>query len=48
MGATLSEHDEMMRRLEARDGDALAAVVVRHLENTWVRVLPTLDGAAAG
>ena len=40
--AALAEHDEMMRALERRDGDALAAVVTRHLENTWVRVLPTL------
>ncbi len=38
----LAEHEEMIRALEARDGDALAAIVVRHLENTWARVLPTL------
>ena len=41
--AALAEHDEMIRALERRDGDALAAVVTRHLENTWARVLPTLD-----
>ena len=41
--AALAEHDEMMRALERRDGEALAAVVTRHLENTWVRVLPTLE-----
>jgi len=41
--AALAEHEEMIRALEKRDGDALAGVVTRHLENTWVRVLPTLD-----
>ena len=40
--AALAEHEEMIRALEKRDGDALAAVVTRHLENTWARVLPTL------
>jgi len=40
--AALQEHEEMIRRLEARDGEGLAAVVVRHLENTWARVRPTL------
>jgi DNA-binding GntR family transcriptional regulator len=40
--AALAEHEAMMRALEARDGEALAAVVARHLENTWARVLPTL------
>jgi len=40
--AALAEHEEMIRHLEARDGEALAAVVVRHLENTWARVRPTL------
>jgi len=40
--AALAEHDEMIRHLEARAGEALAGVVVQHLENTWVRVLPTL------
>jgi DNA-binding GntR family transcriptional regulator len=46
--AALSEHEEMIRHLEARDGEALARVVTRHLENTWERVLPTLDSVAAG
>jgi DNA-binding GntR family transcriptional regulator len=41
--AALAEHEEMIRALEARDGDALAAIVTRHLENTWARVLPTLS-----
>jgi DNA-binding GntR family transcriptional regulator len=40
--AALAEHEEMIRALERRDGEALAAVVARHLENTWTRVLPTL------
>lgn len=40
--AALAEHDAMIRHLEARDGDALAEVVVRHLENTWARVRTTL------
>ena len=40
--AALAEHEEMIRALEARNGEALAAVVTRHLEKTWERVLPTL------
>ena len=40
--AALAEHEEMIRALERRDGDALAAIVTKHLENTWERVLPTL------
>lgn len=43
--AALAEHETMIRALEARDGDALAAIVTRHLENTWERVLPTLAPA---
>lgn len=43
--AALAEHETMIRALEARDGDALAAIVTRHLENTWDRVLPTLAPA---
>ena len=43
--AALAEHEEMIRALEARDGEALAAIVTRHLENTWARVLPTLSTA---
>jgi DNA-binding GntR family transcriptional regulator len=38
----MGEHDEMIRALEARDGDALARVVNRHMENTWERVRRTL------
>ncbi len=38
----LAEHDEMIRALEARDGDKLAEVVTRHMDMTWKRVLPTL------
>jgi len=34
----MAEHDEMIRRLEARDGDGLAAVLARHMEHTWERV----------
>ena len=40
--AARAEHEDMIRALEARDGEALAAAVTRHLENTWARVLPTL------
>lgn len=43
--AALAEHEEMILALEARDGDALAAIVTKHLENTWERVLPTLTTA---
>ncbi|MEO8486522.1 MAG: GntR family transcriptional regulator [Betaproteobacteria bacterium] len=46
--AALAEHEEMIVSLEKRDGDALAALVTRHLENTWARVLPTLEGAPPG
>jgi len=38
----LREHDEMIRALEARDGEALARVVNLHMDNTWERVRRTL------
>jgi len=34
----MAEHDEMVRRLEARDGDGLAAILAQHMEHTWERV----------
>ena len=34
----MSEHDEMIRRLEKRDGDGLAAILAQHMEHTWERV----------
>ena len=39
----MAEHDEMIRCLEARDGEGLARVVTRHMEHTWERVRSTLD-----
>jgi DNA-binding GntR family transcriptional regulator len=36
--AAAAEHEEMIRALEARDGDRLAEVLARHLEHTWERV----------
>jgi DNA-binding GntR family transcriptional regulator len=38
----MREHDQMIRALEARDGDALARVVNLHMDNTWERVRRTL------
>lgn len=38
----MSEHDAMIRHLEARDGDALARVLTLHMERTWDRVQATL------
>ena len=34
----MSEHEAMIRHLEARDGEALAKVLTRHMEMTWERV----------
>ena len=34
----MSEHDEMIRRLEARDADGLAEILAIHMEHTWERV----------
>lgn len=36
--AAVSEHDEMIKALEARDADRLAEVLGRHLSNAWERV----------
>jgi len=36
----LAEHEEMVEALAARDGEALAEVLVRHLRHTWKRVHP--------
>ncbi|MEP7208924.1 MAG: GntR family transcriptional regulator [Casimicrobiaceae bacterium] len=38
----LAEHTRMIRALEARDADALAAVLIEHMEHTWERVKDTL------
>ena len=35
----VGEHEEMIAALEARDEARLAAVIRRHLEQTWVRVV---------
>lgn len=34
----VAEHEEMIAALKARDGDRLAAILDRHLRNTWERV----------
>jgi DNA-binding GntR family transcriptional regulator len=36
--AAVAEHEEMIVALEARNGEALAEVLSRHLENSWARV----------
>ena len=36
--AALTDHEEMMQALEARDGKRLAAAMADHLERTWERV----------
>ena len=38
----MAEHDRMIRHLEARDSDKLAAILVQHMEHTWERVKETL------
>ena len=34
----MAEHDEIIRRLETRDADGLAAILALHMEHTWERV----------
>jgi DNA-binding GntR family transcriptional regulator len=34
----MAEHDAMIRHLEARDGEALAKILAKHMEMTWERV----------
>jgi len=34
----MSEHEEMIRRLEARDAEGLAQILSLHMEHTWERV----------
>jgi DNA-binding GntR family transcriptional regulator len=38
----LAEHREMMKALIARNGDALADVIGRHMDQTLLRVADTL------
>jgi len=38
----MAEHEDMIRFLEARDGEELARVVTQHMEHTWERVRLTL------
>ena len=38
----VAEHEEMIAALEARDEERLAAVVARHLDETWKRVADKL------
>ena len=39
----MAEHDEMIRCLEARDGEGLARVVTQHMEQTREHVRGTLE-----
>jgi DNA-binding GntR family transcriptional regulator len=34
----MAEHEEMIRRLEARDAEGLAKILALHMEHTWERV----------
>lgn len=34
----MAEHEEMIRRLEARDAEGLAAILALHMQHTWERV----------
>lgn len=36
--AAVEEHEQMVAALSARDGETLAEVMQRHLDNTWIRV----------
>lgn len=40
--AAVSEHQEMIAALEAREGERLANILRRHLHNAWERVRETL------
>jgi DNA-binding GntR family transcriptional regulator len=40
--AAVSEHEEMIAALEARDGDRLARILRLHLSNAWTRVRSTV------
>src|SRR3954454_20934399 len=42
-GGAVQEHVEIIEALERRDGDRLAEVIARHLEETWTRVRPILS-----
>ena len=36
--AAVADHEDMIAALEARDGERLAGVLTRHMQNTWDRV----------
>ena len=38
----VAEHEEMITALEARDGERLADVLIRHMDRTWDRVTDSL------
>ena len=38
----MTEHEAMIRHLEARDGENLAKILTRHMDKTWERVRLTL------
>jgi DNA-binding GntR family transcriptional regulator len=40
--AAVAEHEAMMEALDRRDGEALAAVLSHHLDETWTRVKDSL------
>ncbi|MDR3538390.1 MAG: GntR family transcriptional regulator [Acetobacteraceae bacterium] len=40
--SAVREHCEMIAALERRDGEALAEVLTRHVEETWSRVRPVI------
>lgn len=44
--AAVAEHEEMIVALEAHDGDALAEVIGRHIDRTWLRVQDALPERA--
>lgn len=36
--AAVADHEEMIRALEAKDGDALSTALINHLAGTWERI----------
>jgi DNA-binding GntR family transcriptional regulator len=40
--AAVTEHEEMIAALEARDGNRLGRILRRHLSNAWLRVRETI------
>ena len=45
--SAVSEHQDMIKALEARDAQRMSDVLGRHLTQAWIRVRDNLEGASA-